>query len=194
MRRRIVPWAGGDAWIVGRTTMAEFAEGEPRPAKASETYPRATWRAAAAGKGPFALALDRSGRLHLNRDRVNGDPLIAILTTAVSDDHLAELRRDGISHVFAGDDDIDLGKVLEIIGAEFGVKHLLLEGGGGINGGFLEQGLIDEISLMVLPLADGKPDAPTTFDGNTGGARSLELVSVDKLYGGILHLKYRVVS
>ena len=97
-----------DAWIVGRVTMAEFAEGTPVPVTASETFPRSTWKAAHAGSGPYAVALDAAGKLQLNRSRVNGDAVIAILTEMVSDDHLAELRRDGISYIFAGTDALDL--------------------------------------------------------------------------------------
>lgn len=183
---------GGNAWIVGRVTMAEFEEGNPIPAKATGTYPRETWRSNGTGRGPFAVALDRAGRLHLNRNTVNGDALIAVLTTGVPDDHLAELQRDGISYIFAGDDDIDLARALAILRTEFGVEKLLLEGGGGINASFLAAGLIDEISLMVMPLADGSPDSPSVFDGNTDGPAALELVSADRLDGGIMHLRYRV--
>jgi riboflavin biosynthesis pyrimidine reductase len=87
----------GGAWIVGRATMAEFAAGEPRPISTEKRFPRETWKAPKAEKGPYAIAFDRHGKLHLNKGDVNGDPLIIVLTTNVSDDHLAELRRDGIS-------------------------------------------------------------------------------------------------
>jgi riboflavin biosynthesis pyrimidine reductase len=182
----------GDAWLVGSTTMAEFSTGEARPITADQIYPRQNWKAAAAGMGPYAVYLDRSGRVHLNRERVNGDALIAVLTTTVSDDHLAELRRDGISYIFAGESDLDLESALHLLRTDFGVETLLLEGGGTVNGAFLGADLIDDISLLLLPLADGKPQAPTTFDNNPLGARALDLVSVTQLDGGLLHLRYSV--
>lgn len=180
----------GDAWIVGRVTMAEFAEGQPLPIKAQESLPRTTWIAPGADKGPYAIALDREGKLHINTARVNGDVLIAVLTEAVSDDHLAELRRDGISYIFAGNHEIDLALALDILAEAFGIKTLLLEGGGGINGSFLSAGLIDEISLMIVPLADGSTGKPTTFDRTVGAAAELKLQSVTQLEQGILHLRY----
>jgi riboflavin biosynthesis pyrimidine reductase len=82
----------GDAWIVGRATMAEFAAGEPRPISTEERFARETWKAPKADKGPYAIAFDRHGKLHLNKGDVNGDPLIIVMTTNVSDDHLAEVR------------------------------------------------------------------------------------------------------
>jgi riboflavin biosynthesis pyrimidine reductase len=145
----------GDAWVVGRATMAEFAAGEPRPVSTEERLSRETWKAPKADKGPYAIAFDRHGKLHLNKGDVNGDPLIIVTTTNVSDGHLAELRRDGISYAFAGIDDVDLGHALATLKKEFAIERLLLEGGGGINGAFLAARLIDEVSLLLMPVADG---------------------------------------
>ncbi len=183
----------GDAWIVGRTTMGEFAKGEPKPVKADKSYPRETWKAPGAEKGPYAVGFDRHGKLHLNRNTANDDPLVMVLTTAISDDHLAELRRDGISYLFAGDDDIDLKAALSALVGEFGVKRLLLEGGGAINGAFLAAGLIDEISQLLLPLADGARGTPALFDREGGSPVRLKQESVKALEKGILHLRYSVV-
>lgn len=180
----------GDAWLVGPVTMAEFALGEPRRMPAQQSHPRQTWKGPAAGMGPYAVYVDRSGHVHLNRDRVNGDALIAVLTATVSDDHLDELRQNGISYIFAGQTELDLERALHVLRTEFGVETLLLEGGGTINGAFLSADLIDEISLLLLPIADGKPASPTLFDGSLAGARPLNLVSATPLDGGTLHLRY----
>jgi riboflavin biosynthesis pyrimidine reductase len=182
----------GDAWIVGRATMAEFAAGEPRPISTEKPLPRETWKAPKVQRGPYAIAFDRRGKLHLNKGDVNGDRLIIVLTTNVSDDHLAELRRDGISYIFAGTDDVDLAQVLAILKKEFAIERLLLEGGGGINGAFLAAQLIDEISLLLMPVADGVEGAPTLFDRIAGSARTLTLRSVARLEHDILHLRYLV--
>ncbi|MET3927798.1 dihydrofolate reductase family protein [Devosia sp. 2618] len=182
----------GDAWLVGRVTMAEFAEGAPRPMTTSERFPRKTWKAPGAASGPYAIAVDREGKLHLNISHANGDPLIVILTEGVSDDHLAELRRDGISYIFAGATELDLALALDILADEFAIMLLLLEGGGGINGSFLDADLIDEISLMLSPVADGNP-GPSTFDNRITPAKALKLQSVTQLDGGVLHIRYAVI-
>lgn len=182
----------GDAWLVGRVTMADFAEGEPDPVTASEVYPRTTCKAPEAQEGPYAIAVDQGAKLHLNTGEINGDKVILILTESVSDDHLAELRRDGISYLFAGRSETDLALALKTLGEEFGIRRLLLEGGGGINGSFLAAGLIDEISLLILPLADGASGMPTTFDGPAVPASLLSLSAVERLDNDVLHLRYRV--
>jgi riboflavin biosynthesis pyrimidine reductase len=82
-----------------------------------------------------------------------------VLTEQVSDAHLAGLRRDGVSYIFTGERDLDLGLALEIRNRELGVKRLVVEGGGG-NGVCL----IDEISLVICPAVDGAKGAPSVFD------------------------------
>jgi riboflavin biosynthesis pyrimidine reductase len=77
------------------------------------------------------------------------------------------------------------------LSADFGIERLLLEGGGGINGSFLSAGLIDEISLLILPVADGSVNMPTTFDRPKEPATSLSLISVEQLEGDVVYLRYR---
>jgi riboflavin biosynthesis pyrimidine reductase len=180
----------GEAWIVGRITMAEFGKGDRKPLKADQKYPRTTWKSPNSDRGP--VAIDQSGNLHLNINRANNDPIIVVATEAVLDNYLAELRRDGISYLFAGQKDLDIALALEKLNEDFGVTTLLLEGGGGINGSFLDADLIDEISLLLIPVADGHADMPTTFDGVTSPSRMLALSSVDRLHGDFLHLRYTV--
>src|SRR6201987_4220972 len=182
----------GDAWIVGRATMAEFAAGAARAISTEKRFPRETWKAPTAEKGPYAIAFDRHGKLHLNKGDVNGDPLIIVLITNVSDDHLAELRRDGVSYIFAGSDDVDLARALATLKKEFAIERLLLEGGGGINGAFLAAQLIDEISLLLMPVADGAEGTPPLFDRIGGAVRTLKLRSVAGLEEDVLHLRYQV--
>jgi hypothetical protein len=68
------------------------------------------------------------------RARIGGDPIVVVLSEAVSDAHLAGLRGEGVSYFFAGRSELDLPLALDILDREVGVKRLLSEGGGGANG------------------------------------------------------------
>ena len=46
----------------------------------------------------------------------------------------------------------------------FGIDTLLICGGGTINWTFLQQGAVDELSLLIAPAADGNPDSVTVFE------------------------------
>ena len=121
-----------------------------------------------------------------------------MLTEQVSDAHLAGLRQDGVSYIFAGEQQLDLGLVLEVLNRELGLERLLLEGGGGSNGSFLRAGLIDEISLAICPAVDGAKAAPNIFDSSDKDAdtpapiRSMTLASTEVLEGGVVWLRYRL--
>ena len=89
------------------------------------------------------------------RGDASDDPILVILTERVSDTHLAGLRKDGVSYVFAGRDRLDLVRAMTTLRAELNVERLLVEGGGRVNSSFLRAGLLDEISLIVAPVIDG---------------------------------------
>ena len=154
---------GGGSWLIGRVTGSEYAKAETYPDHTDETYPREAWfarRDAAA----YGIALDAQGKIAWGRSDIGGDPIVVVLTERVSDAHLAGLRQDGVSYIFAGEQELDLGLALEILNRELGIERLLLEGGGGSNGSFLRAGLIDEISLAVCPAVDGARGGPYAFD------------------------------
>jgi riboflavin biosynthesis pyrimidine reductase len=203
---------GGGSWLIGRVTGSEYAKAQSYPDHAGQTYPREPWfaqrfapsepkagdAADAQGKIAWGIVLDARGKIAWGRSEIGGDPVVAVLTERVSDAHLAGLRQDGVSYIFAGDEELDLGLALEILNRELGLERLLLEGGGGSNGAFLRAGLIDEISLAICPAIDGAKGAPSVFhssDKDAGIAapiRSMILASAEVLEGGVVWLRYRL--
>jgi riboflavin biosynthesis pyrimidine reductase len=188
---------GGDAWLVGRVTGREYARLDAYPDHTAERYPREPWfarRDAAA----YGVVLDAHGKIAWGRADIGGDPIVAVLTEQVPDAHLAGLRKDGVSYIFAGERDLDLGLALDILNRELGIKRLLLEGGGGANGSFLRAGLIDELSLAIFPAVDGAKGAPCVFDSGDEAAgapaplRAMTLASSEVLEGGVVWLRYRI--
>src|ERR1700733_10148494 len=155
----------GDAWIIGRVTGQEFAKGKPYPASAKETFPRKQWLPRAKAKA-YGVVLDAHGKIGWGRSDIGGDPIVVVLSEAVSDAHLVGLRGEGVSYIFAGNSELDLALALDILNRELGVKRLLLEGGGGANGAFLRAGLVDEFNLILCPTVDGAKGAPSVFDSS----------------------------
>ena len=176
-------------------------QGRFLPDHTSQTYPREPWFAQRFPLGDakaYGIALDAHGKIAWGRSDIGGDPVVAVLTEQVPDAHLAGLRRDGVSYIFAGARELDLGLALEILHRELGIERLLLEGGGGSNGAFLRAGLIDEISLVICPVVDGAKGAPSIFDfgdtdaGVSAPVTSMTLASSEVLDGGAVWLRYRL--
>ena len=88
---------------------------------------------------------------------------------------------------------MNLKKTLEKLRSHFGIETMLLEGGGKINGSFLASDLIDEVSVLVAPVADGSIGTPTLFDMSNvrGPAHPLTLMSVEERRGDIVWLRYK---
>lgn len=181
-----------DGWIIGRISMEPYA-GKARIPRSGAKLPRTDFVAPHDAES-FAIAIDPSGKLRWEKSDIDGEHVIAILTTGVSDQYLAFLRAKGVSYLFGGRTNIHLKKVLEKLRAKFGIRTLLLEGGGKINGSFLEADVIDELSILVAPVADGTTGTPALFDAKPkrGPARSLKLKSVEKLKGDLVWLRYEV--
>src|SRR5271165_6552119 len=156
---------GGNAWICGRTTMQQhFAEDKPFVSTTNQpSGPQAVH--VARREESYAVSVDTTGKLNWLSNDVSGDHLICVVSERVPTDYLAMLREKEISFVVAGDSAVDLVKAVELLREHFGIRTLLLEGGGHINGGFLQAGLVDEVSLLLLPGIDGRHDGPAVFDG-----------------------------
>jgi 2,5-diamino-6-(ribosylamino)-4(3H)-pyrimidinone 5'-phosphate reductase len=186
-----------DGWICGRVTMEPFAKRVRPEAEVTRqragSAPREDYVAPGEHES-FAFAIDPSGRLAWESNDIDGDHVVAVLSERVSDEYLAFLREQGVSYLLAGARDVDLAVALEKIGARFGVRTLMLEGGGRINGGMLRAGLIDEVSLLVAPVADGRVGTPALFDvdGQDVTPRRLALEGVERRGEDVLWLRYRV--
>ena len=187
-----------DGWICGRVTMEQhFAQGVRSEHEVAREHvggaPREDFVAPGADDS-FAFAVDPSGRLAWESGDIDGDHVVAILSERVSDEYLAFLRERGVSYLLAGARDVDLPLALHKIGALFGVRTLMLEGGGRINGGMLRAGLVDEVSLLLAPVADGRIGTPALFDVDAGDVSPyrLALESVERRADDLVWLRYRV--
>ena len=186
-----------DGWLCGRVTMQlHFASGVRDETEVARQYsgsPRDDF-VAPGEHDSFAFALDPRGKLLWESAEIDGDHVVAILNERVSDDYLATLREQGVSYLLAGSSDVDLPRALEKIGDRFGVRTLMLEGGGGINGSMLRAGLIDEVSALVAPVVDGRVGTAALFDveGEGMAPRRLALAAVEQRADDVLWLRYRV--
>ena len=186
------------AWMVGRVTMEkDFTEGkQPDVVKAASPIARAPFFGNKQATS-FAIAVDPKGKLGWYENEIEGDHIIEILTESVSDGYLQYLQSKNISYLFAGKDSLDFPLALSQLYDLFNIKTLMLEGGGNINGSLLNEGLIDELSLLILPIVDGTPNSATTFDVSAHlpqkVAQQLKLINVQKLDHDVLWLTYKVL-
>jgi riboflavin biosynthesis pyrimidine reductase len=184
-----------EAWMCGRITMAAYARGTAPQAQSIPVTLAKTDFVAPHTETTYAVAVDPRGKLYWHTNAIDGDHVVAVLTEQVSDDYLACLQAQQVSYLFAGTHTLDVASALDKLAALFQVKTVLLEGGGKLNGAMLRAGLIDELSLLVAPLADGTNGTPTVFDALEQTPSPVPvhflLQAVEQRADGIVWLRYR---
>ena len=140
----------------------------------------------------FAVCFDRKGSINWKSNTLKDDlpqydnsHIIQVMTENVKDEYLAYLKSIGVSYIICGKDDIDINNCLEKLRLKFGIKLLLLEGGSLINGSFNKAGVIDEISLVQVPISAEKDDKPLFYEGNI---ENYTLENVKPLKNGVYML------
>lgn len=189
------------ATLYGTVTMyGGFADGLLREVPASSaSYPIEDWTAPHEEKD-FIVSADPKGTLAWSKNYIQrpGRPrshVIEALTEQVSPDYLAYLRDRGISYVFAGREQLDCPLLLHKLKIRFGIGRLMASGGGYMNGSLLQDDLIDEVSIVMAPVADGNTTAVSIFERGDFLPRrdpaAFSLLEAKKLEGDGLWLRYR---
>lgn len=123
---------------------------------------------------------------------------VIIVTTNAS--HPAQ-SFGGNAQVLLQSGEIDFANLLQTLKGEFGIDRVTIQTGGTLNGKLLRLGLIDEMSIVVAPLAIGGAGVSTLFDGEAIHSvdeltklRALDLVSCTLLKDSYIHLRYKVIQ
>ena len=188
----------GDAWVCGRTTMQQhFAEKKSFVSKTNKPAGPQPVHVAQRAKS-YAVSIDTVGKLQWSDGDIDGDHLICVVCEQVPEDYLAMLREKSISYIVTGKTSVDLVQAVNLLGEHFGIRRLLLEGGGGhINGAFLEARLVDEVSLLMVPGIDGRHEIPAVFDGVSPAKKeavALKLISVEQRKNDTIWIRYNVIK
>ena len=185
-----------DAWMFGKNTLREGFF--PKKFHAQDTAPLAhpaPYIADRTSSRLFVVA-DPEADIRYESSAVRGDNIAAILPETAPASYLEYLQKKGISYLFAGRKGNDLRAAMQTLAEDFGVQSLTLQGGGIIDGAFLQAGLIDELSLVVYPGVDGTASSTSIFEyvgkePSSARGQSLELLSAEAMQDGVVWLRYK---
>lgn len=143
------------------------------------------------------VAVDSRGRVRWTYKEMQGWHLLVLVATATPPTYLAYLRDEGIPYVVVGNDRVDLGLALERLG-QLGVRTVVADGGGTLNGALLRAGLVDEVDVQFLPAIIGSADAPGLFVGfglgRDGTPLQLVPIALEDQGQGFFFVRYTVGS
>lgn len=184
------------AWLVGTTTMKEFAESNVKLGPPNVRIGKGDHVAQPKAKR-LAIGVDANGVLRYSKGEIDGDHVVLLVSEKVSAAYLAHLQKAGVSYLLCGRAEVHLPTALTKLAKAFNLRKLMLEGGGTFNGAMLQAGLVDEVSQVVLPIVDGGRDIRGLFDvpgpSPSKAIATLRLKSHKKLPGGAHWSRYDVL-
>ena len=179
--------------VSGRVT-AELEMAEPGTFRAADITPFGkegfSKKADAAG---YEIVVDTHGKLLWPDASGMEKPYLILTCEQTANEYLQYLDGKNISWIACGSERVDLARATEILFEKFGVKRMGIVGGAAINTAFLNEGLLDEISLLIGAGIDGRAEMPSVFDGRAMQypLTHLTLSAVQTFDSGAVWVRYK---
>ncbi|NMP22703.1 RibD family protein [Sulfobacillus harzensis] len=145
-------------------------------------------------KSKAYIVVDGRGRIQW----AHTEGLIVVTRETVAPEYRAQLAEKHIDAIFAGHGrHVDLRLALAQLYRR-GFRRLALTGGGRINAAFLQEGLVDQVSVVWNPLLVGGHNTPTIYDRpnitDIHDIIRLQLIRSERLDGQSVWAHYRVTT
>jgi len=163
----------GNAWMCGRvTSQLYFSDTSSDVLPLCNTVVLEGDYIAPKTNGRYFVTFDTNGILRWKKPTISFYPehgdlnLIIIVNESTPKEYLGYLHELGISYLICGTESVDVASVLTKLYTRFDIHQVLLEGGGKLNGSFIQAGLIDELYVLVVPRVLNKASEPCVFDSS----------------------------
>lgn len=132
------------------------------------------------------------GSLHVFRRFEMCRDVVVLVSGSTPEDYLEYLKEREYDFIVTGGEHVDLKEALGLLNKNYNAGTIVVDSGSRLNGALLEQDLVDEISLIMIPLLTGKgTDSLFAKIGKTEPI-GLELLKCEKLKKGYVWLVYKV--
>lgn len=194
------PYYKHQGWLSGRITTDDNFTFYEKPALEENAPPVPAGNFIAKTAPMYYVSIDPEGKLGWKNETLTyGDThahIIEALTEKASNYYKAFLRNLGISYIVAGATTIDYDALLSTLKNDFNIETLMLGGGAVLNWSFIQEGLCDEVSLVIAPVADGSEKTPALFSTRKGltvdRPVGFSLEHMGKMSGDSIWLRYKV--
>lgn len=121
-------------------------------------------------KNPTRVVIDSTARIPIESQIVKTAKdirTVLVVTKSAPENKLDLLREQKLKIIVSGErgKKVDLDNALKQLESEFGIKKILVEGGGEINWSIIKNNLFDRLIITISPLAIGGRDAITLIEG-----------------------------
>jgi len=121
-------------------------------------------------KNPTRVVIDSTARIPIESQIVKTAKdirTVLVVTKSAPENKLDLLREQKLKIIVSGErgKKVDLDNALKQLESEFGIKKILVEGGGEINWSIIKNNLFDKLIITISPLAIGGRDTITLIEG-----------------------------
>jgi 2,5-diamino-6-(ribosylamino)-4(3H)-pyrimidinone 5'-phosphate reductase len=148
-------------------------------------------------KRPLCVVPDSRGKLrnlHLFRDSQYIKDFIILVSASTPESYLEYLRERNYDLIVAGDDHVDYAKALEVLYDKYDCKIIRTDSGGILTNVLIEQGLVDEISLVISPCLIGTGEPHVFRSLSLLNRIPLEKISCEFVDDNHLSVIYKVIK
>jgi 2,5-diamino-6-(ribosylamino)-4(3H)-pyrimidinone 5'-phosphate reductase len=147
-------------------------------------------------KKPIWVISDHMGKLkgvlHVYRRSCYCRDVIILVTSRTPEDYIAYLKERNYEIIVAGEEKVDFRIALSELAILHNVKTVLTDSGGGLNSALIQEGLVDELSLLISPMIVGK--GSTNLFRHVESKVNLELIRTERIRNNHLLVFYRVLG
>lgn len=138
---------------------------------------------------------DSKGRLrnlHVFRNTEYCRDIILLVSASTPEEYLSYLTQREYDYIKTGDTQVDLREALEQLHERYGCKMVRTDSGGELTNALLEQGLVDEIRLILSPCLVGNRNLNVFRTMNLHTRVDLKQISCES-HGEEISLRYEVI-
>lgn len=147
---------------------------------------------------PYWIVLDTKGvlkgLLHSCRRFEFCRDVAVLISETTPREYVEYLEKRNYDYFTVGNEHIDLAKALKLLSAKFKAKTVLTDTGRILGNLLMEQGLVNEISLLVHPVVVGEKSYNLFGNVKENPQWKLRLQKQDRLDDGCVWLVYKVIN
>ncbi len=145
---------------------------------------------------PFWVLVDSKGKLkglmHVYRRSCYCKDVIVVVTNKTPVDYISYLKERNYNIIVSGEDKVDFRGALDKLAMYYSVKTVMTDSGGALTSAMLQEGLVDELTLLISPVIVGK--SQTNLFRHLEGKVNLELIRSERVKGNDMLVVYRVFT
>lgn len=181
-----------DMVLVGSQTV--LAAGDETPREEDSDRRKRTW--SPEETRPYLVVVDSRGRLegmlHAFRRMEYIRDLIILISHSTPQRYRRYLEEREYDTVCAGEGQVNLERAFEVLHERFGAGTIVTDTGGTLNAVLLDAGLVDRISVLVVPVLAAQVPVPLYAGTGTKDPINLALLKCEPAGSGYVHIEYAV--